>query len=289
MRILVIVVTYNGEKWIEKCLSSIAPDLGIDGIVIDNGSTDKTLEIIKREFPYVKIENSEKNIGFGQANNVGFRYAIKENYDFVYLLNQDAWIAPRDILKLVEINNQYPEFGILSGLQVYKGKKRLDKDFLYSIPVDMINELVLHKDNKELYETDKIIPAAHWLLRTEVVKKIGGFSPIFIHFGEDNNLFDRNLFWKFKAGIVPSVMAVHDRELREPNKIFYERMLNGGLRFTVSDPNPSQSVPYIVLKYFIKYSRKIPWETIKVFFNVLVDMPNILKAKRISREPGAFL
>ena len=289
MRILVIVVTYNGEKWIEKCLSSIAPDLGIDGIVIDNGSTDKTLEIIKREFPYVKIENSEKNIGFGQANNVGFRYAIKENYDFVYLLNQDAWIAPRDILKLVEINNQYPEFGILSGLQVYKGKKRLDKDFLYSIPVDMINELVLHKDNKELYETDKIIPAAHWLLRTEVVKKIGGFSPIFIHFGEDNNLFDRNLFWKFKAGIVPSVMAVHDRELREPNKIFYERMLNGGLRFTVSDPNPSQSVTYIVLKYFIKYSRKIPWETIKVFFNVLVDMPNILKAKRISREPGAFL
>ena len=78
-------------KWLQNCLEAIKKSTyPVDTIVIDNGSTDSTVLFIKSNYPEVHLVESGKNLGFGQANNVGMRYALEQNADYVYLLNQDV-------------------------------------------------------------------------------------------------------------------------------------------------------------------------------------------------------
>ena len=90
--ILTIVVTYNAMQWVDRCLSSIRnSSLNSDALVIDNCSTDGTADYVRERYPWVELVCSSGNQGFGAANNLGLRLALERKYDFVYLLNQDAW------------------------------------------------------------------------------------------------------------------------------------------------------------------------------------------------------
>ena len=92
-RVLTVIVSYNFEPWIERCLSSIRDsDYPSDLVVIDNASTDRTVSIIAERYRWIRLVRSRKNLGFGQANNIGMRMALEEDYDYVFLVNQDAWI-----------------------------------------------------------------------------------------------------------------------------------------------------------------------------------------------------
>ena len=102
-KILVIIVTYNGMKWIDRCLGSVyASGMPADVIVIDNGSSDGTPEYVGKQFPEAVLISTGENHGFGKANNIGFSYALEKGYDYVYLLNQDAWIFPDTFSRLVD-------------------------------------------------------------------------------------------------------------------------------------------------------------------------------------------
>ena len=98
-KIFIIIATFNGMKWLPKCLKSTMP---YSVIVIDNGSTDGTTDYILSNYPNVNILRQKKNIGFGQANNIGISYALKEGADYVFLLNQDAYLQKGSFDKLVQ-------------------------------------------------------------------------------------------------------------------------------------------------------------------------------------------
>ena len=105
-RVLVIVVTYNGMKWLDRCLGSVE---GAHIFVVDNDSTDGSADYIHGHFPQVKLIRSAENLGFSKANNLGFEYALKKGYDYVYLLNQDAWLATGALETLVAAADSHPE------------------------------------------------------------------------------------------------------------------------------------------------------------------------------------
>ena len=93
-------------KWIDKCINSVLNStLYAKIILIDNGSTDGTLEYISNNFPQAIILPNQKNLGFGKANNLGIEYALSHNCDYVYLLNQDAWIEENTLEILVKTLN----------------------------------------------------------------------------------------------------------------------------------------------------------------------------------------
>ncbi|MDE7397344.1 MAG: glycosyltransferase, partial [Muribaculum sp.] len=93
MKILSIIVTYNGMRWIDRCIKSVLDSsISTDIYVIDNFSTDNTVEHIKKMYHRVMVYETNENLGFGKANNIGLKYALDNSYDYVYLLNQDAWI-----------------------------------------------------------------------------------------------------------------------------------------------------------------------------------------------------
>ena len=85
MKVSLVIVTYNSERTIKDCLSSVfSSPIEIEVIVVDNNSRDKTLEVVK-QFPKVNFIQNKENFGFGKANNLAARQANGE-YIFLILL-----------------------------------------------------------------------------------------------------------------------------------------------------------------------------------------------------------
>src|SRR5688572_15047763 len=125
--IYTIIVTYNGAPWIEKCLQHLLESSTPTHIVIvDNASTDHTLEILKKYEGKLELIRSEKNLGFGGGNNIGIQHALKNNAAFFFLLNQDAYVEKDCIGQLAKALEQHKEYGILSPLQLDSSGQQLD-------------------------------------------------------------------------------------------------------------------------------------------------------------------
>ncbi|WP_300565235.1 glycosyltransferase family 2 protein [Flavobacterium sp.] len=222
--VYVIIVTYNPKKWIDVCFNSLRnSSIPIKTIVIDNGSTDGSASIIKEKFPEVDFIQSEKNLGFGKANNIGIKKAYEAGANYVFLLNQDAWIQEDTITKLVSISHQNPKFGIISPIHLNGNGDALDYGFSnYILPKKcegIYSDAFLNKLKDQVYPV-QFVNAASWFMTREVIEKVGGFSPSFFHYGEDDNYCQRVLFQDFKIGIYPKTIIYHDREQRVKSVYF---------------------------------------------------------------------
>lgn len=222
MSILVIVVTYNATKWIDDCFGSLQKStIPLDVIVIDNKSTDNTVKIIKDKFPEIMLVQPSSNLGFGQGNNVGLQYAIDHNYEYVYLLNQDAWLFSNTIEELTKYHKENPQYGILSPLQLQANGKCLDRNFERVVVNSRSRNRIINDFcfgyTHSLYDVDFVM-AAHWLISRECLLKVGGFSPTFFQYGEDGDYAARVLRHGFNIGVVFTAKAIHDREDRPISK-----------------------------------------------------------------------
>lgn len=221
MNIFAVIVTYNGAAWINKCLSSIFDSaLPVTVIVVDNGSTDTTLQIIQRNFNKVQLSVSSQNIGFGQANNIGIRKAYEQGAEHVLLLNQDAWLEKDTLNELVRQQLKYPVYGILSPMHLNGSGDSLDAGFENYLNSNscpgMITALYKQSFKQEPY-TIEFVNAACWLISKKCIETVGGFSPSFFHYGEDDNYIHRVTYHGLKTGVLPTVAVFHDRENRSSN------------------------------------------------------------------------
>lgn len=216
--VLAIVVTYNGEATLRRCLDSIAPaHPSCDTLVIDNASTDGSLSI-SRSYEAIQVLPLRRNYGFGRANNVGFAYAIKEGYKYVLLLNQDAYVESETIRVLREELNAHNEFGVLSPMHLSENGRKLDKNFAINLlsltgEPELLSDLYClgrSTDLRAIYQV-KFAPAALWMVRCESVKELGGFDPLFPHYGEDTDFCMRADYHNTRVGVVPRARGYHLR------------------------------------------------------------------------------
>lgn len=280
----VIIVTYNGEQWIHKCIDSVFKStINSTVIVVDNKSCDNTIQYIKKYYPTVVLFENKINLGFGKANNIGIAYALKKNADYIYLLNQDAWVEPDTFEVLIRNQKANPEFGVLSPMQMNASKNRIDNYFaslsLAPNKDNILSDLYLKK-YKDIYEVDFVM-AAHWLISKECLMKVGGFSPVFYHYGEDNNFLQRIHYHKYKSGICPHTQSVHDREYRsrKPSELFY---LKYTCAFLVDMNNINNSFAKSITKAFFhiiidetKYM--IKYKSIKPLYYIFKSLFSIHK------------
>lgn len=214
-----VIITYNGmqRNWIQKCFDSlINSSIPIDIIAIDNGSTDGSIEYIRKHYSNVDFVVSNINLGFGKANNLGIRKALDNGADYVFLLNQDAWVEQNTIESLISIMQTHPEYGILSPIQLNGKGTDLDKNFEINMNTNNCPDFISHcylSKLKYVYPL-KFVMAAFWLLNRETINRIGLFNPVFPHYGEDNDYLNRVEYHGLKAGICPRVVGYHDRDER---------------------------------------------------------------------------
>jgi len=216
--IFAIIVTYNGKKWYDRCFGSLRQStIPVHTVVIDNASSDGSAAYIREHFPEMTLIESNENLGFAKANNIGMRHAMNHGADFVFLLNQDAWLVQPDVFaKLVEVSEKNPEFALLSPMQLYgSGEKIVFESKIYGArneKDDWISDSYFNR-LKDLYEV-QFVCAASWFLPVNTLKTIGGFDPLFYHNGEDDNYLQRIHYHGFKVGICPKVNVCHDIEGR---------------------------------------------------------------------------
>lgn len=215
MKIFAIVVTYNGKKWYDRCLGSLRDsETPVETIVIDNASSDDTVEYIKNHFPKVHLIESKENLGFAKANNIGIRYAIDHDADYVFLLNQDAWVEKNTLTKLVQTFEDNENVGIASPIHLNGSYTDIDFAFGNCLPSKCISDLYYNRD-VPYYEVP-FVNAAAWLLSSECIKKVGGFDTLlFRHYGEDNNYCQRLSYHNLRVYVNMHCTICHDRESRK--------------------------------------------------------------------------
>ncbi|GAA4280807.1 glycosyltransferase family 2 protein [Gaetbulibacter aestuarii] len=266
-KVFIIIVSYNGEHWIEKNLQSLRQSIyPVSTIVIDNKSTDTTVSLVQK-FTEVELIESEENLGFGKANNLGIRRAIQRGADYVFLLNQDTWIFPETMKALVDTAANNPEFGILSPLHFSADNTTLDANF----------ERYYQRKTKTISENLIEVPfvnAAAWLIPKRVIKQVGLFEPLFSHYGEDRNYVDRVGYHQFKIGVVKRTKMVHDRVIQRHFKkdVIQSKFM---MLSTVLNVNHSLIMGYLkafrsvfgLPKYFSKFYGSS--QILRLFFTLL--------------------
>lgn len=296
MSILTIIVTYNGIEWIERCLQSVkASNYKTDCYIVDNGSIDGTIEYIQNNFPEFFLNISKKNLGFGRANNLGLQYAIDNNYDFVYLLNQDAWIFPDTLETLVRIINENPSYGILSPFQMQADEKHLEPVFGGGVCSRESNEQLLddmyYNRIQEVYTVPEV-QAAHWLIKRDCLICVGGFSTTFPHYGEDNNYQDRVYYHGYKVGIVPSAKAVHDAvpktAYNKKKQMRMEAYIKPLIKLS-NIYNTQETLGFVFAHNIIACLRYGSFIPLKYFFSILFSFNRICKNRKKSISKCAFI
>ena len=296
-KIYAIIVTYNALRsdWIDKCLKSLASSsISITPIVVDNGSTDGTREFVPVHFPNIIWLPQKINIGFGQANNIGMRYALEHDADFVLLLNQDARLHPQALEYMIKASDG---ISIISPLHMNGDGSEFDhmfqKNTLQCAHNQLYYDLLLGNQLQDSYPIGEVA-AACWLLPVELIKCIGGFNPLFFQYGEDNNYYQRLLYHHIDVKLCPKAIMYHDRKQHGDNQMFNKTQFHRS--FLLITCNINLSLPQIIKKSFqlliYSYSHGLSsrqyrigsfgYETIWAFLH----LRSILQSRKIEKNIG---
>ena len=189
--VFVIVLNYNGRKYLKDCLSSLESQTYADCrvIVCDNASTDDSIEYIKHNFPSTIIIQNKKNLGFAEGNNVAIKFALKQGTDYVFLLNNDTVLEKDLIERLVKVAKINNKIGIV-------GPKILDiRDTsfvqeigwtcdIFGFPIAIREE----KSGKQTISEVFYVSGCAMLIKQELLDRVGLFDEEYFMFAEDLDL-----------------------------------------------------------------------------------------------------
>ncbi|WP_417370986.1 glycosyltransferase family 2 protein [Gelidibacter japonicus] len=288
----IIIVTFNGMAWIDTCLKSC---INYPTIVVDNASSDETVSFIEANYPNVILIKQSVNLGFGQANNVGIRYALDQGAEHVFLLNQDAYLIDTVLEELISFQKQNPDYGILSPIHITGNQKKLDKNFsnfmLKEKTGQFYSDFVLRNTLADVYEVP-FVNAAAWLISKKCLETVGGFDPLFFHYGEDDNYCQRVAFHGLKIGVLPQCYIIHDREerIQVPPELFsfeYYKNIEKNYKVTFANLNADNTLNNRLRKLqktILKLQFKMKFKKAKIFKRELEILNRIKPLVSMSRD-----
>ena len=245
--ISIIIVNYNVKEFVKNLLFSLNKALEnftSEIIVVDNASSDGSVEDIGPKFPNVKLIANKKNVGFGKANNQALEISKGK---YIVLLNPDTIVREDTFTKLVKFFKANPETGMatckvlnpdgtiqLACRRSFPGPwtsftkiTGLSKIFPNSKLFARYN--LTYLDENETNEVDAI-SGSFMMFTREVYKKVGGFDPQFFMYGEDLDLCFRVQKAGYKVYYVPETEIIHykgestKRSSIDEARIFYDAM-----------------------------------------------------------------
>ncbi|MBM3846206.1 MAG: glycosyltransferase family 2 protein [Verrucomicrobia bacterium] len=222
--VTVLIVNWKSKDYVRASLRSLhehAMELVKEVIVVDGASFDGCREMLLAEFPDTIFIQSEQNLGFGKCNNLGAKSATG---DWLLLLNPDTVLRPGSLQTLAGAMEQCPDAGIL-GPKLLNTDGSLQTSCVQAFPTP-INQaldsdwLRLRLPGAKLWDTQRAftsrtpvevqaVSGACMLLRTEVFRRIGGFSPEYFMYGEDMDLCAKVKKLGLRNYHVPASEIVH--------------------------------------------------------------------------------
>ena len=295
----VVIPNYNGYNLLEECLPSVIKAVSLYGrdseiILVDDASTDESVALVKEKFPSVKVLALSRNLGFGQASNLGIEKAAN---DLVLLLNSDIAATDTFLFSLVKCFND-PDLFAVQPRAYYPGGKRLNVGMNVgrldwpSGYIQIWNEA----DTEEVKLIDRLSPTLYCLGGAMLFDRrkyydLGGFDKLFYPFRwEDIDICYRALKRGWKLLYQPESVVYHQHHATL-NKVFTPDYLNiieqkNELLFTWKNLHDSplidahlRKLPLYLLSNLIsgRYNFSLG------LFRALVSLPHCLGKRRIER------
>jgi len=194
MDLSVIISTYKERELLKKCLESVfasTTNFAFEVIVTDSGSFDGSVEMVRNDFPKVKVLDNQKNLGFAGVNNVAIKQAIGK---YILLLNADTQVRANTFDASIKYMDAQPEVGAM-GAKVLLPNGELDKacrrkfpnpwnSFLRLFGLKKFSNYNINTPIDQETEVDAIM-GAYFLIRKSVVDQVGMLDEEFFMYGED--------------------------------------------------------------------------------------------------------
>jgi GT2 family glycosyltransferase len=213
VRASAVVVNWNGKNLLRSCLTSLGhqshSDLEI--LVVDNGSTDGSREMVRQEFPKVILIENEANLGFAKPNNQGMARATGEVF---FLINNDAEADPECVAKLVAVLEQDSKVGMVASKIIAHGAgKGIDSvGGLFIYPDGMSRGRGRGEEDLGQYDSLKeiLMPSAcACIYRRAMIEEVGDFDEDFYAYCEDTDLGLRGRLAGWKSVSMPEAVVRH--------------------------------------------------------------------------------
>ncbi|MBX2974225.1 MAG: glycosyltransferase, partial [Flavobacteriales bacterium] len=226
MKLSVIIVNYNVRAYLEQCLRTVQEALkGMEGdvYVVDNQSTDGSVEMVRTKFPLVKLIANAENLGFSRANNQAIRASTAE---YVVLLNPDTVVGEDVFRKVIAFMDQHPKAGGLgvkmidgTGTFLPESKRGLPTPAVAFYKIIGLTRLFPHSETFGRYHLGhlpengtariEILSGACMFLRRETLDKVGLLDESFFMYGEDIDLSYRITLGGYENWYFPEARIIH--------------------------------------------------------------------------------
>lgn len=208
----VIILNWNGKKFLENCLNSIFAQsyLNIEIILVDNGSSDDSVVFVKEKYPGVRIIENKKNVGFATGNNIGIKAAKGE---YIFVLNNDTKTDNDCIKHLVLAAENNEKIGMCAPKILSMGQENIiDSVGMNIYPDGMARGRARKEKDSGQYDLKKetlFASACAVLYRKKMLDQIGLFDDDFFIYCEDSDLGLRAVWAGWQAVFVPQARVFH--------------------------------------------------------------------------------
>ncbi|MEM4268197.1 MAG: glycosyltransferase family 2 protein [Candidatus Woesearchaeota archaeon] len=217
-----VLLNWNGKEHLEYCIPSLLKTKynGFKILLVDNGSTDGSVDFVKRNFRTnrIKILKLDKNYGYSKGMNIGIKYALQKKADFICTINNDIIVDPRWITESLKVFSKYKDIGVI-GFDMLGMEERGD---IQRFKKEQKLRKVFHFEYKS-YVLDALM-----IVKSEVFKRVGFFDEKYITYGEEEDLFARISLagYKLVELSVPVYHYGHGTADKIPLKTSYLMMRN---------------------------------------------------------------
>ena len=227
----IVIVSHNTRDLLAECLGSVRdcpPQCGHEVIVVDNASSDDSVEMLQEQFPDVRCVSSDQNLGFGAANNRGVAQAAGR---FVLLLNPDTRVDEGSLEAMVSYLRETPDVGVLGCRQV---DERGWPQLCYGRDPTILSELMRRRDTLGLARGDERakdrvdrryreptdvdwVTGACMAFPRQVYTRLGGMDEDFWLYFEDADLCRRVRHAGRRVVYHPGITIFHRRDAAMAN------------------------------------------------------------------------
>ncbi len=237
-KVFIILLNYEGKKYLVEALKSLYslkyPHFEV--VLVDNNSSDGSLEIALSHFPKITFLKNNHNLGFSAGNNVGIKYALERGAQYILLLNNDTQVESDFLSSLVDVMEKDKQIGIGSPI-IFKNKT--SEIWFSGGKIDWLRMKTIHKKEKwqkDYYHSDFISGCA-MLIKTEVFKKIGLLDEDYFLYWEDADFSVRAKKAGYKLVVSPKSKIYHFEKSNNnlDNKIYW-LVISGLIFFKKNTP-----------------------------------------------------
>ena len=215
-KVFVIVLNWNGKDDTIECIESLKkvnyPNFQI--VVVDNGSTDGSMSVLRAGYPDITIIENGRNLGYAEGFNTGLKYGYKNGADYFLIVNNDTVIDSQALLELVKVAEQDARIGFVSGkVYFYDEPSRLQTVGKNSHPVFIVGSEI-GRGETDVGQYDEIreccfVDDVFLLVRKQVFEDVGGYDPTFFLMYEETDWCARIRREGFKILYTPRAKIWH--------------------------------------------------------------------------------